>query len=72
VQVKAQGLRRFRIDRIVERALDGLILTVEATVFYDVGSPQDIKVTQSAQYKQLKDLAMEYCKISQQTQVTHR
>jgi hypothetical protein len=70
--VKAQGIRRFRIDRIIERALDGLILTCETTVFYEQGSPSDVKATQTSHYKQLREQAMELCKLSQQTQVTHR
>jgi len=45
IQVRAQGIRRFRIDRIIERALDGLILTCETTVFYEQGSASDVKAT---------------------------
>ena len=72
IQVKAQGIRRFRIDRIIERALDGLILTCETTVFFEQGSATDVKATQTSDYKQMKEQALELCKLSQQTQVTHR
>lgn len=65
-------MRRFRIDRITERALDGLILTCETTVFYEQGSVPDIKATQTAEYKQLKEHALEFLKMSQQTQITHK
>jgi len=42
--VQAMGQHRFRIDRVLHRALDGLILTCEVTNFYEEGSEIDIKL----------------------------
>ena len=42
--VQAMGIHRFRIDRVLHRALDGLILTCEVTNFYEEGSDVDSKL----------------------------
>ena len=42
--VQAMGIHRFRIDRVLHRALDGLILTCEVTNFYEAGSEDDLRL----------------------------
>lgn len=39
--VQAMGVHRFRIDRVLHRALDGLILTCEVTNFVEEGNEED-------------------------------
>ena len=41
MSVQAVGIYRFRIDKVLHRALDGLILTCEATCFHEEGSDID-------------------------------
>ena len=41
--VQAVGTHRFRIDRVLHRALESLILTCEVTHFYEEGTEEDIK-----------------------------
>ena len=38
VQVKAIGRQRFKIERILHRALDGLIMTCECLIYNEIGS----------------------------------
>ena len=40
--VKAVGIQRFKIERVLSRDLDGLILTCEVTCFHEEGSQQDL------------------------------
>ena len=41
MSVQAVGIYRFRIDKVLSRALDGLILTCEVTCFHEEGSDID-------------------------------
>lgn len=60
------GIHRFRVDRVLHRALDGLILTCEVTNFFEQGSDQDIKLANSDLFTTMKNNAVEFCKVSQQ------
>ena len=64
--VQAMGVHRFRVDRVLHRALDGLILTCEVTNFYEDGSDIDVKLAGSELFTQMKNNAIEFCRISQQ------
>ena len=58
------GIHRFRIDRVLHRALDGLILTCEVTNFYEEGSDVDTKLAlYSPVFTQMRDNAIEFCRI---------
>jgi len=47
------GKHRFRIERVLHRALEGLILTCEVTVFHEEGSDLDVKLSQTPLFQQL-------------------
>jgi len=51
--VRAMGKHRFRIERVLHRALEGLILTCEVTVFHEEGSDLDVKLSQTPLFQQL-------------------
>jgi len=53
VQVKAKGLHRFRIERVVDRTLDGLLLTCESKIFYEKDSAVDKRNIDTQLYKSL-------------------
>ena len=59
------GIHRFRIDRVLHRALDGLILTCEVTNFFEEGSDIDKQLAETPKFKEMKDMAIEFCQISQ-------
>ena len=44
--VKAVGIQRFKIEKVISRDLDGLILTCEVTCFFEEGSPVDIQLSE--------------------------
>ena len=66
------GVHRFRVDRVLHRALDGLILTCEVTNFYEEGSDIDVKLASSELFTQMKNNAIEFCRISQQAVTSSR
>ena len=55
VMVKAIGRQRFHISRILHRALDGLIITCETTIFQEVNSDVDKTLSKSAKFTALKN-----------------
>ena len=65
--MQALGIHRFRIDRVLHRALEGLILTCEVTNFIEEGSEIDEKLSESNLFKTLWTDAIEFCKICQKT-----
>jgi len=67
ISVQALGIHRFRIDRVLHRALDGLILTCEVTNFIEEGSDVDEKLSESTLFQTLWTDAIEFCKICQKT-----
>ena len=44
--VKAIGMYRFKINKVISRDLDGLIMTCEVTCFYEEGSQVDMQLTE--------------------------
>ena len=44
--VKAVGIQRFKIERVLSRDLDGLILTCEVTCFHEEGSQTDLQLSE--------------------------
>ena len=64
--VQAMGIHRFRIDRVLHRALDGLILTCEVTQFLEEGSDEDQKLAKTDLFTEMKDKAIEFCQVSEQ------
>jgi len=52
--VKAIAKHRFRIEKILNRALDGLILTAEIATFDEVNTEADLALSQSEKFKALK------------------
>ena len=44
--VKAIGMYRFKINKVISRDLDGLIMTCEVTCFYEEGSQADQQLTE--------------------------
>ena len=72
MSVQAIGIYRFRIDKVVNRALDGLILTCEVTVFHEEGTERDLKLTESPTFQTMWTDAIEFCKLSQKSLVPHR
>ena len=44
--VKAVGIQRFKIERVLSRDLDGLILTCEVTCFHEEGSQRDLQLSE--------------------------
>lgn len=65
--MKATGMYRFFIKKVLSRALDGLILTCEVKVYYEEGTPEDLKLVEDESYKKLWQDALEVCMISQKT-----
>jgi len=63
--VQAIGIHRFRIERVLHRALDGLILTCEVTNFLEEGSEADLKAAESTLFTDLKAKALGFCQLSQ-------
>ena len=59
--VQAMGIHRFRIDRVLHRALDGLILTCEVTNFIEEGSEIDQKLAQTPLFDEIKNKGIEFC-----------
>ncbi len=47
---KAIGRQRFQINRILHRALDGLIMTCECTLYDEVGSDVDKSLQKSDKF----------------------
>ena len=72
MSVQAIGIYRFRIDKVVNRALDGLILTCEVTTFHEEGTEADLKLTESPTFQTMWTDAIEFCKLSQKSLVPHR
>jgi len=72
MSVQAIGIHRFRIDKVVNRALDGLILTCEVTTFHEEGTDTDLKLTESPIFQTMWTDAIEFCKLSQKSLVPHR
>ena len=70
--VSAMGIHRFRIDRVLHRALDGLILTCEVTNFIEEGSEMDAKLAQSPLFDEIKNKGIEFCQVSQKLTHTAR
>jgi ATP-dependent Lon protease len=69
--VKAIGVKRFTIDRVLHRAVDGLILTAECSVFNEIGSDADEKlIKQGEKFKKLKQSAIKFCTLGQQIATT--
>jgi ATP-dependent Lon protease len=64
VQVKAKGLHRFRIERVVDRTLDGLLLTCEVKIFYEKNSSVDKKNADTQLYKSLMGQSQAFCKLA--------
>lgn len=62
--VRAMGMHRFRIDRVLHRALDGLILTCEVSIFHEEGTDEDIRLSETEEFEQIKKDAIEYCRAS--------
>ena len=63
--VQAMGIHRFRIDRVLHRALDGLILTCEVTNFVEEGNEIDIKLGQTPLFTTMQLKGVEFCQLSQ-------
>ena len=61
ISVQALGIHRFRIDRVLHRALDGLILTCEVTNFIEEGSEIDQKLAQTPLFDEIKNKGVEFC-----------
>ena len=61
--VRAMGINRFRIERVIHRALEGLILTCEVTVFHEEGSEEDIRCSEILKYKELQRDAKTFCRV---------
>ena len=72
MSVQAVGIYRFRIDKVLTRALDGLILTCEVTCFHEEGSTIDQKLTEGNSFITTWTDAIEFCKLSQKSMVPHR
>ena len=72
MSVQAVGIYRFRIDKVLTRALDGLILTCEVTCFHEEGSNIDSKLTEGSAFQTMWTDAIEFCKLSQKSLVPHR
>jgi len=64
MMVQAMGIHRFRIDRVLHRALDGLILTCEVTNFFEEGSELDTKLAQTPLFHDIKEKGVQFCQIS--------
>ena len=62
VLVKAIGRQRFQINRILHRALEGLIMTCECVVFNEVNSDVDKQLQKSEKFQTLKNAILEFCK----------
>ena len=62
--VQAMGIHRFRIDRVLHRALDGLILTCEVTTFIEEGSEVDNKLALTPLFTEIKKKSIEFCSLS--------
>ena len=54
-------MHRFRIDRVLHRALDGLILTCEVSVFHEENTDADLQLSETPVFEQLKKDAIEFC-----------
>ena len=64
--MKAVGVKRFTIDRVLHRAVDGLILTAECSVYNEIGSDADEKlIKQGEKFKKLKQSAIKFCTLGQ-------
>ena len=61
--VQAMGVHRFRVDRVLHRALDGLILTCEVTNFYEDGSDEDTNLAKSELFTTMQNNAIEFCQV---------
>ena len=62
--MQAVGVYRFRIEKVLHRALDGLILTCEVTCFHEEGSGIDSKLTEDEAFQTMWTDAIEFCKLS--------
>lgn len=59
---------RFRIDKVLDYAFDGLLLTCEATVMHDKWTKNDtLLVDKSEKFAKLLALIIELCKLNQQS-----
>ena len=72
MSVQAVGIYRFRIDKVVERALDGLILTCEITSFHEAGTDTDIQLSEGNAFQTMWTDSIEFCKLAQKSLVPHR
>lgn len=57
-------MNRFRIDRVLHRALDGLILTCEVSVFHEEETDMDKRLSETPDFEQIKKDAIEFCRAS--------
>jgi len=71
-QVRAVGVVRFKIHRVLHRALDGLILTCDVTCFYEEGCDEDTRLAETPLFEQLSVDSMEMCRLSQKTFTTSK
>ena len=66
--MKAVAKHRFKIERVLHRALEGLILTTEITLIDEVNTDADVALSQSEKFKALKAAGLDFCKLQiQQT-----
>lgn len=63
VHIRAQAKHRFRIDQVLHRGLDGLILTAMCTVFEECGTPEDIDLSANDRFKALKSASEDHCNV---------
>lgn len=61
--MQAVGTHRFRIERVLHRALDGLILTCEVTIFHEEGSEIDERLAKTPLFADMQKDAGTYCRI---------
>ncbi len=63
VQVKAVAKYRIRIDKVLHRALEGLILTTEISTIDEVNTEADVALSQTDKFKNLKNLGLDFIKL---------
>ena len=66
IQARVHGVDRFKIDKVLDYAFEGLLLTCEATVMHDKWTKNDtLIVEKSESFSKLLALVIELCKLNQ-------